>query len=101
MPCVVGSGAGGAVAAKELAEAGRSVVVLEAGGYHHSEEFSRSEPQMLPRLFWDGGLRATDDGSVVVYQGRGIGGSTVHNLCYAVRPPSSVLEHWQAEFGDP
>ena len=97
--CVVGSGAGGAVAAKELAEAGRSVVVLEAGGYHHSEEFSRSEPQMLPRLFWDGGLRATDDGSVVVYQGRGIGGSTVHNLCYAVRPPSSVLEHWQAEFG--
>ena len=97
--CVIGSGAGGAVAAKELAEAGRSVVVLEAGGAHDPESFSRREPDMLLRLFWDGGMRATQDGSVLVYQGRGVGGSTVHNLCYAVRTPDPILRRWQAEFG--
>ena len=97
--CVVGSGAGGAVAAKELAEAGLSVVVLEAGSYHNPAEFSRSEPEMLPRLFWDSGMRATHDGSVLVYQGLGVGGSTVHNLCFAVPTPGPILEKWQAEFG--
>ena len=97
--CVVGSGDGGAVAAKELAEAGRSVVVLEAGGYHAPAEFGRREPEMLLRLFWDGGMRATHNGSVLVYQGRGVGGSTVHNLCYAVRTPDPILDKWQAEFG--
>ena len=53
--CVVGSGAGGAVAAKELAESGLSVVILEAGSQHEPTQFNRREADMLPRLFWDGG----------------------------------------------
>ena len=97
--CVIGSGAGGAVAAKELAQAGLSVVVLEAGEHHDSTTFSRHTPEMMLRLFWDGGLRATHDGSVLISQGRGVGGSTVHNLCYAVRTPDPILERWEAEFG--
>ena len=97
--CVVGSGAGGAVAAKELAEAGRSVVVLEAGPHHDPSEFTGNEKDMLPLLFWDAGMRGTDDGSVLVYQGRGLGGSTVHNLCYAVRTPDAILNWWGSAFG--
>lgn len=97
--CVIGSGAGGAVAAKELAQAGLSVVVLEAGENHDPTTFSRRTPEMLLRLFWEGGMRATHDGSVLISQGRGVGGSTVHNLCYAVRPPNSILARWEAEFG--
>ena len=97
--CVIGSGAGGAVAAKELAEAGLSVVVLEAGEDRDSATFSRYAPEMLHRLFWDGGMRPTHDGSILIAQGRGVGGSTVHNLCYAVRTPDPVLERWRAEFG--
>ena len=97
--CVIGSGAGGAVAAKELAQAGLSVVVLEAGENHDSMTFSGHVPEMLLRLFWDGGMRATHDGSVLISQGRGVGGSTVHNLCYAVRTPDSILERWEVEFG--
>ena len=92
--CVIGSGAGGAVVAKELAEAGLSVIILEAGENHDSSTFGTYEPEMLRRLFWDSGLRRTRDGGIVISQGRGVGGSTVHNLCYAVRPPQALLHRW-------
>ena len=92
--CVIGSGAGGAVVAKELAEAGLSVVILEAGENHDPSSFGTYEPEMLRRLFWDSGLRQTRDGAIVISQGRGVGGSTVHNLCYAVRPPQAPLYKW-------
>ena len=92
--CVIGSGAGGAVVAKELAEAGLSVIILEAGENHDPTTFGNYEPEMLRRLFWDSGLRRTRDGAIVISQGRGVGGSTVHNLCYAVRPPQVLLDQW-------
>jgi len=91
---VIGSGAGGAVIAKVLAEAGLSVVILEAGEHHDPSTFSSYEPDMLRRLFWDSGLRRTRDGAIIISQGRGVGGSTVHNLCYAVRPPQTLLDRW-------
>ena len=92
--CVIGSGAGGAVVAKELAEAGLSVIILEAGENHDATTFGSYEPEMLRRLFWDSGLRRTRDGAIVISQGRGVGGSTVHNLCYAVRPSQVLLDRW-------
>ena len=92
--CVIGSGAGGAVVAKVLAEAGLSVIILEAGENHDPATFGSYEPEMLRRLFWDSGLRRTRDGAIVISQGRGVGGSTVHNLCYAVRPPEVLLDRW-------
>lgn len=92
--CVIGSGAGGAVVAKELAEAGLSVIILEAGENHDPTTFGSYEPEMLRRLFWDSGLRRTRDDAIVISQGRGVGGSTVHNLCYAVRPPQVLLDRW-------
>ncbi len=81
--CVIGSGGGGAVAAAELAAAGLDVVVLEQGHHWTAKDFTQREDEMLPRLFEEAGLRATRDGSVVILQGRNVGGSTVHNLCYA------------------
>lgn len=97
--CVIGSGAGGAVAAKELAEAGRDVVLLEQGGYHTKENFTQREDEMMPVLFEDLGQRATDDQSVLILQGRGVGGSTVHNLCYCFRTPEPILDKWRREDG--
>jgi choline dehydrogenase-like flavoprotein len=99
--CVIGSGAGGAVAAAELAEGGLSVVVLEQGHHWTRTDFTQREEQMLPRLFEEAGMRQTVDGAVVVLQGRCVGGSTVHNLCYAFRAPDPILRMWAAEHGLP
>lgn len=97
--CVIGSGGGGAVAAAELASAGRSVVVLEQGHHWTSKDFTQREDEMLPRLFEEAGMRQTADGAITILQGRNVGGSTVHNLCYAFRTPDPILRMWREEFG--
>lgn len=97
--CVIGSGGGGAVVAAELASAGRDVVVLEQGHHWTSRDFTQREDEMLPRLFEEAGMRQTSDGSIVVLQGRNVGGSTVHNLCYCFRTPEPILALWREEHG--
>ncbi len=97
--CVIGSGAGGAVVAAELAEAGRSVVVLEQGHYWTAVDFTQREEEMLPRLFEESGMRQTVDGAFTILQGRNVGGSTVHNLCYCFRAPDPILRMWREEHG--
>jgi choline dehydrogenase-like flavoprotein len=97
--CVIGSGGGGAVAAAELARGGRSVVVLEQGHHWTRSDFTQREDEMLPRLFEEAGMRQTSDGSVTVLQGRCVGGSTVHNLCYAFRTPAPIVRLWREAHG--
>src|SRR5678815_4645916 len=99
--CVIGSGAGGAVAAAELAAPGRDVVVLEQGEHWTSRDFTQREDEMLPRLFEEAGMRQTADGGVTILQGRCVGGSTVHNLCYAFRTPPAILRMWREEHALP
>ncbi|MEB2345878.1 MAG: GMC family oxidoreductase [Deltaproteobacteria bacterium] len=99
--CVIGSGAGGAVAAAELSAGGRDVVVLEAGPHWTKQDFTQREDEMLPRLFEEAGMRQTADGAITVLQGRCIGGSTVHNLCYCFRTPDPILALWRDEHGLP
>jgi choline dehydrogenase-like flavoprotein len=97
--CVIGSGAGGAVAAAELAEAGRDVVLLEQGHHWTTADFTQREDEMLPRLFEEAGTRQTADGEIILLQGRNLGGSTVHNLCYCFRTPGPILRLWRQEYG--
>jgi choline dehydrogenase-like flavoprotein len=95
--CVVGSGAGGAMAAMAAAEAGLSVVVLEAGEYLTPADMVQREEEMLPRLYWDAGGRTTLDRAVKIHQGRGVGGSTLHNLNLVKRIPASIRDRWTRE----
>ncbi len=95
---VVGSGAGGAVVAAELAEAGLDVVVLEEGGYHPTEEFTGVASDMVPKLYRDHGASMAVGSPVIVYgEGRCVGGSTVVNGGMTWRTPERVLERWGRE----
>jgi choline dehydrogenase-like flavoprotein len=87
--CIVGCGAAGSVLAKELAEGGWSVVVLEAGDWLDSrEDFVNDELSMLGPLDWID-LRIVDGEDPIrtgrVNTGRAVGGSTVHFTAVAVR----------------
>lgn len=91
---VVGSGAGGAMAAYVAQKAGLRVALLEAGPHLRTADFNQREEQMIPALFADAGGRATVDGAVTILQGRGVGGSTVHNTNLCKRAPAPVLARW-------
>jgi choline dehydrogenase-like flavoprotein len=94
---VVGSGAGGSMMAREAARAGLSVLLLEEGPHLHTKDFTQREDEMIPLLFQDAGGRTTADGAVTVLQGRGVGGSTVHNTNLCKRAPEPVLESWKLD----
>ena len=96
---VVGSGAGGAVLAARLAEAGRAVVLVEEGPRVSKADFTQREDAMYGLLYRDAGNQLTKDGSISVLQGRCLGGSTTVNMGDCVPSPESVLEHWRQHFG--
>src|SRR5262245_59521539 len=97
--CIIGSGAGGATAAWELAAAGREVLVLEEGGDFTGPALTERESQMYDQLYMDRGGRATSDMCVTVMQGRVLGGGGVINACDVVPIPDGVLRHWQGRHG--
>jgi choline dehydrogenase-like flavoprotein len=94
---IVGSGAGGAVMAYEMAKAGKSVVVLEAGRYVPSTQFSEIAVDMFDKLFQDRGAQLNMDADIMVLQGRCVGGSTVINGAVCFRIPDHVLKVWQTD----
>jgi choline dehydrogenase-like flavoprotein len=97
---VVGSGAGGAVAAANLARAGMRTVVVEAGPEVRSEDMVRDAPRFMARYMWEGGLRMIGGTSQVPsLQGRCLGGSTVMNSAILLPLPRWVREAWTEETG--
>jgi choline dehydrogenase-like flavoprotein len=95
---VVGSGAGGATVAAELAEAGMDVVVLEEGGYHATETFGTDVVRAYGTLYRSGGAQTIVGTPPITFlEGRCVGGSTVVNGGMCWRTPDSVLERWSRE----
>ncbi len=76
---VIGSGAGGGVLAGELAMAGKSVIVLEKGGYNNESNFTLQEAQATPELYLKRGTLTSKDLGVVVLAGSTLGGGTTVN----------------------
>ena len=97
--CVVGSGAGGGVAAGVLAAAGLDVVVVEAGGYYSEEDFDGAELSGYARLYLNGGGVASADQSIGLLAGSCLGGGTVVNYTWCFRPPDHVREEWKDRLG--
>lgn len=97
--CVVGSGSGGAWTAHELVRAGKSVVLLEEGGFHTRREFDMTEPRAFQNLYQELGNRATDDLALTILQGRSVGGGTTVNWCSSFRTPERILKIWREKHG--
>jgi choline dehydrogenase-like flavoprotein len=92
---IVGTGAGGATMAAELADAGIDVVMVEEGGYHPTESFTAEAGRALRTLYRDGGAQlALGKPPVLFSEGRCVGGSTVVNGGMSWRTPPQVLERW-------
>ena len=101
---IIGSGAGGAVAARELARAGRSVIVLEEGGHHPPEEYAKLSPsRALRTLAREAGLGLAvglgDTPIMSVLAGKCVGGSSVLTGGVCFRIPDDVLHDWSTRLG--
>jgi choline dehydrogenase-like flavoprotein len=92
---VIGSGAGGAVVAAELAQQGVEVLILEQGGYHTRETFHDSPLSAYLKMYENGGLTATlGRPSIALPYGRAVGGTTIINSGTCLRVPPWVLSRW-------
>ena len=98
--CVIGTGAGGAPVAKELAEGGMSVVMLESGERFTTDDFTARPREMTSKLYRDAGQTVTfGNVPIVLPLGEGVAGTTLINSGTCFRTPVAVLESWAERFG--
>jgi choline dehydrogenase-like flavoprotein len=97
---VIGSGPGGSVVAKELAEAGKDVILLEEGPPFGVRDFRQESGEAFHRTLREGGMRATR-GSVFLptMQAIALGGGSLINSAICARSPDWVFEKWAARTG--
>jgi cholesterol oxidase len=92
---VIGSGFGGAVVACRLAEAGRSVCVLERGKRWEGDEFPRSAGQVADAFYQEGRshgfLEYLPFRQIDVIQGAGVGGGSLHYFNVNLPAPASIF----------
>jgi choline dehydrogenase-like flavoprotein len=96
---IVGSGAGGGVIAAELAEAGRSVIVLEAGPFLPEPAMPTDEMTAHATMYLNRGLVSSWDGSLVVLAGGVVGGGTTINWMTSIRLPEDLRAEWASVHG--
>ena len=99
---VIGSGFGGAVTAARLAQAGRSVCVLERGRRWDKREFPRSIGQVKSAMWRDNESYGFIEYKVFrrmdVLSGAGVGGGSLHYFNVHLRTPRDILDRpeWPA-----
>lgn len=97
---VVGSGAGGAPVARELARAGWSVAVVEEGLPVTDGDLQAPPLDRLRRFYRDGGATvAFGNTAILMPMGRAVGGTTVINSGTCFRAPDAVVASWRETFG--
>jgi hypothetical protein len=96
---VIGSGAGGGSVARDLAVAGRDVLVIEAGGLYTEKTFPTRERDAYQQLYLDSGFTATADAHIAILAGGTVGGGTTINWMTCIPVPDNVRADWAEEHG--
>ncbi len=93
--CVIGSGAGGAVVAKELAQKGFDVALLEEGSRFTTKNFNQDPGDMMAMMYRDSGFTvALGLPPVSITLGKAVGGTTTINSATCFRTPEHVVHKW-------
>src|SRR5689334_7633715 len=98
---VVGSGAGGAFAARALARAGLDTVIVEEGERWTVERLRESHPlDRFAEIYRDAGTTmALGNPPIALPLGRAVGGTTVINSGTCFAPPTAVATAWHEAHG--
>jgi choline dehydrogenase-like flavoprotein len=76
-------------------EAGKSVILLERGGYYEGKDMNQLETDMIPLLWKIAGFNFDDKLRVVIAQGCCLGGSTIINDAVCFDPPARLRDEWR------
>lgn len=91
---IVGSGCGGGVCAKNLAEAGHRVMVVEKAYHWPTEHLPMTERDAGIHLFANGGIESSDDSSIAVIAGQAWGGGGTINWSASLQTQAFVRREW-------
>ncbi|KAK2595760.1 hypothetical protein QQS21_006586 [Conoideocrella luteorostrata] len=93
---IVGSGCGGGVSAKNLAEAGHRVIVVDKGYYFPPSQLPMTQEAASHYLYDAGGVFFSDSASTGVVCGGSWGGGGTVNWSVCFRLQDYVREEWAA-----
>lgn len=96
---IIGTGAGGGVAAEIFTNAGLKVILIEAGRLKSSDQFKMDEDEAYRDLYQESAARTSKDGAIAILQGRTVGGTTVVNWTSSFRTPEQTLDFWKQQYG--
>ncbi|KAI9845931.1 MAG: hypothetical protein M1837_004467 [Sclerophora amabilis] len=91
---IVGSGCGAGVTAKNLAEDGHRVIVVDKAYHHPPEYLPMSELHASVELFEGGGAQPSDDNSTTVIAGSAWGGGGTINWSASLQTQAYVRKEW-------
>ncbi|PVH99665.1 long chain fatty alcohol oxidase [Periconia macrospinosa] len=93
---VVGSGCGGGVSAKNLAEAGHRIIVTEKGYHWTPDHYPMSDQHGWNNLFMEGAFIQSDDSACTVIAGQVWGGGGTVNWSASLQTQGFVRREWAA-----
>ena len=91
---IVGSGCGGGVAAKNLADAGLRVLVVEKSYSYSSNSFPMTPNEGYISMFENAGAVLSDDGTMAVLAGSTWGGGGTVNWSASLQTQGYVRQEW-------
>ena len=98
---IIGTGAGGAVLAAELAQRGIAVALIEEGPFLRRHDFFGDPNRRVAAAWRDGGMHFSLGNPVNIPLGRVVGGTTTINSGTCFATPDHVLGEWRNELGFP